>query len=111
MTRRNELQTYLSGLYVPAILKKEHSLALHIILENDYRSIEEADAGKMFQDCLIIRTAGNGEREVFKGFTIARVDIGDVGEKFADVAIYADIDRVTPMRVKRDNIKINLPNN
>ena len=111
MNRRNELLAFISGLYIPVGKREEYATLRNIVLENDYRPIQDCDSMTMKKDCLIIETHGRGLYETFQGFHVTRVDIGEVGEKFADVAIYyPDIEFVIPQRIAKSNIKINVPN-
>lgn len=109
MTRREELREYLNKIYCPVNKTAKMAQLWQIIAENDYRAIEEQDKNKMFLDCLIIETKGKGERETFQDYLITRVDIGEVSNATASIAIYKDINLVTPLKVSRLNIKINLP--
>lgn len=108
--RREELIKFVDSLYCPANSRDEVALLRKIVSENDYRPIEESDAGKMFNDCLIIETKGTGSRETYNDFYICRVDVGEVGPKMADVAIYfTDSGIATPRRISKNNIRVNIP--
>ena len=109
MTRREELTYFLNKLYCPVDKTAKLAQLRAIVAENDYRAIDEGDKNKMFRDCLIIETKGKGSRETFQDYLITRVDIGEVGSATASIAIYKDINLVTPLKVSKDNIKINLP--
>ena len=109
MTRREELREYLNKIYCPVDKTAKLAQLWAIVAENDYRAIEETDKNKKFLDCLIIETKGKGSRESFQDYLITRVDIGEVGSATASIAIYKDINLVTPLKVARDNIKINIP--
>ena len=109
MTRREQLTYYLNKLYCPVDKTAKLAQLRAIVAENDYRAIEETDNNKMFRDCLIIETKGKGSRESFQDYLITRVDIGEVGSATASIAIYKDNNLVTPLKVARDNIKINIP--
>lgn len=110
LTRKEKLLNFISSLYIPSGKREEKARLMRIVLENEYRAIEESDSGKMFRDCLIIETKGRGVYETFHGFKVCRVDIGAVGPTMADIAIFYDSTIATPQRVARGNIKINLPN-
>lgn len=110
MTRKERLWNFIDSLYCSSSKYEEKAKLRRIVFENDYRSIEESDSGKMFRDCLIIETKGRGAYETFQGFKVCRVDIGAVGPTMADIAIFYDSTIATPQRVARGNIKINLPN-
>ena len=109
MTRKTELLNFLDDIYIPVYKRGEWSILRKIILENDYRTIEEADANKMYNDCLVIQTKGRGKRETFAGYLITRIDIGEVNEKYADIAYYLDSNLACPKHIARKNIKFNLP--
>lgn len=109
--RYEALAKYLKRLYVPKEHKEAYNNVWRIIWENPYRGIKEDDAGRYFLDCLIIETKGKGAYETFQGYKVCRVDVGSVRDTLVDIAIYSNDSSaiVTPMRVKRGNIKINLP--
>lgn len=109
-TRRFQLSEFMSNIYIPVSKTEDYHKIMKIIGENDYRSIQIEDSGKTFLDCLVIETKGRGKYETFQGYSIARIDIGEVTENMADIAIYPnDGTTVKPLKVKRGNIKINLP--
>lgn len=110
MNRREELLNFLDSIYVPVPLREEVLILKRIIRENDYRAIEEKDAGTMHEHALIIETKGRGTRESYSSFLITRLDVGNVGAEMADVAIYTKGDSymAKPKRINRKNIKINV---
>lgn len=109
MTRREKLIDFLETIYVPAKLISEAAKLRKIVLENDYREIEESDSCSINNNALIIYTKGRGSRESFQGYEITRVDIGEVSSNMVDIAIYhQEYYSVTPLRVSRKNIKVNL---
>lgn len=108
-THRARLYEYLTGLYVPVSKREEFAQLLKIVNENDYKSIEDLDEKQNFRDSLVIETLGCGIRETFKGYKICRVDVGKVGVKMADIAIFENgCDLAIPKRVAKGTIKINL---
>ena len=111
MTKREKLLNYIESLYTPVSLIPEKAKLQKIVMENDYyEEIATYHQNSVHNDCLIIETKGNGSRATFKGFYIARVDIGNVGYKFADVAIYKPgCTLATPTKVTRYNKNINIP--
>ena len=109
MNRKDELTTYLLNLYVPTKLKDSFESLLNLLKTYDPREINESDAHQMRLSCLVILTRGKGERESYQGYRISRIDFGDVGAKFADIAIFNDSDLAEPTRIDKRNIKINLP--
>lgn len=109
-TRRSELFEFIEGLYVPKQLQDEFAKLRTIIYENDYRGITLDDRYTMHNDCLIIETKGKGAYETFKGFYIARVDVGSIGKDMANIAIYKPgINLAEPLKVLKGNIRINIP--
>lgn len=109
MIRRTELNEFIDRLYIPVNLREEVAQLRRIIAENDYRSIEDKDAGTMHKNALVIETQGRGIRETYKEFVICRIDVGRVGKDMADIAIYyKDSTIASPLRVNKRNIKINL---
>ena len=108
-THRARLYEYLTGLYVPVSKREEFAQLLKIVNENDYKFIEDLDEKQIFRDSLVIETLGCGIRETFKGYKICRVDVGKVGVKMADIAIFENgCDLAIPKRVAKGTIKINL---
>ena len=112
MTYRNaKLAYYLGKIYCPVNLRHKLTEVQCIIKENDYREILLTDYGSMHENCLIILTKGKGSRETFAGYRIARIDIGEVTENTAMIAVFnPDTALASPMRIARDNIKYNIIN-
>lgn len=110
MTRRERLIDFIDSLYCPVAYRDEVALLKKIAAENDYRGIEKKDQNTMHEQSLIIETKGRGSRETYSCFYICRVDVGEVGEEMADIAIFYKDDSclATPRRVSRKNIKINI---
>lgn len=112
LRRNTELNDFIEGLYVPVKYREEIDLLRKLIASQEYRAIEESDAGKSFPDCLVIDTKGRGLRETYSDFTVSRVDVGDVGSEYANIAIYyKGSDLATPKRISKKNIRINIPCN
>lgn len=109
MNRREELLNFLDKIYIPVDKLADVANLTKIILENDYRPIEEQDTNTMKTDCLIILTKGKGLRETFSGYDITRIDIANVSEAMATIAIYnKDSNRFEPQRIKRTNKRVNI---
>lgn len=110
MTYRNsKLAYYLGKIYCPVNLRHKLTEVQCIVKENDYREILLTDHDTMIEHCLIILTKGKGSRETFAGYRIARIDVGEVTESTAMIAVYnPDTALASPMRIARDNIKYNI---
>lgn len=109
--RNEEIREYLKNIYIPVAARETYMRLLDILQENTYREISSIDEGKILHDSLIIETKGKGERETFQNYTIARVDVGKVGDTYIDIAIYnIDSQSFYPIRVKKDTIKISVLN-
>lgn len=111
MTRREKLREFIYSLYCPICMQDNRAMLLKIIAENDYRGITQYDENKMFRDCLLIFTKGKGERETYAGYQVTRVDIGSVGNIYADIAIYYDSFLASPRKIARANLRLNIPLN
>ena len=108
-TRKDRLLDFIDRIYTPRALTAQINELRRIVLNGNFRAIEEQDAHTMHENCIVIETKGRGKYETFKNYYVCRVDIGDVGPVMADVAIYYDINFASPQRVNKGNIKINLP--
>lgn len=111
MNERNKaVYDFVKGLYCPASLSEEYEQLKFDLCYVPLREIRKEDSNTIVRDCLIIKTKGRGKRETFKGSECCRVDIGEVGPKLVDLAIYYNGSNLaTPRRVSRDNIRINIP--
>ena len=109
MTQRmKELYAFLKRIYVPVDLKRLHAKLMNLVANVEFRAIDKSDSGYTYENALVIETKGRGLYETFKGYSLCRIDVGEVGNSMADIAIHDD-SIIKPLRINKGNIKINLP--
>lgn len=62
----------------------------YLLLSTLYRKLKPSDEGRVGVLVLIMNTKGNEPRKIYKGFEIKKADIGQVGERFADIYLTDD---------------------
>ena len=62
----------------------------YLLLSTLYRKLKPSDEGRVGVLVLIMKVKGNPPRDAYKGFEIKKADIGQVGDRFADIYLVDD---------------------
>ena len=65
--------------------KKQMNYALYLTAKSRYRPITKADRNSVRVEVLVLESKGNPPWDSYQGFHTEKADIGNVGEKFADL--------------------------
>ena len=84
---KKSLIDWLSSLYCPKQYRDEMSELLKLANQGKIRDFTKSDCG-VYQDIIIVNTSGHRPRESFAGYELAHADVGTMGEKMGEMAIY-----------------------
>ena len=107
--RNKEILKFLNSIYIPKMKEDDLKELKSILKVSEFRKIDCGDVNRSFPKCLIIMTKGNGKYTAFAGWRYARIDVGSVADKFAELAIYYEgYPFAYPKRVAKSNIKVSI---